>query len=199
MHAFYADYIWQKGTPRGHQRLLEPTSAPHAYKIVVDPYYKRHTIERYQAGRFESLIYDSLLLDFRHLKTSEQHAWQREIISQTSTEMVCLIRDQIDRVIYFETHRFEGMLCRECRMFSPHRLELSTLRMFYTGLNDPFNGVLLYDRNDHLVLAKRYAINGLGEFTELLEERWDMHQPSFLDRWMSSACGDRLGDQMRPY
>lgn len=185
MHPLYRDYIWQKGVPTGCGRLTaeEATTTPFFYKIVTDPYRKRFSVERYNAGRLDRVVYDSLLLDFRHLKPSDQQGWQRELISQSDLTQVCLIRNQEERVLYRELLRFEGHLCRECRIVSLQDVLLSTHCMRYTALGDRFNGILLHDCNDHIVLAKRYASGADGDFTELLEERWDLRDPSFLSRW----------------
>jgi len=185
MHPLYRDYIWQKGIPVGQGRLSEPdVDAPSsAYKIVVDPYRKRFTIECYQGPVFQCLVYDSQLLDFRHLKPATQQGWQREVIHQSDSEIICLIRNQEERLLYRELHSFAGSLCRECRITSLHETLLSTHRMYYTHLGDRFNGTLLYDSNHHLVLAKRYACGTGGEFTDLLEERWDQADPSYLSSW----------------
>lgn len=188
MHPFYRDYIWKKGVPLGCGRLLDDQilQLPFAYKIVDDPYRKRFSIERYLGAAFDQVIYDSQLLDFRRLKPAEQQGWQREIIQQTANETSCLIRNQEERMLYLEHLRFESQYCRECRLSTPQGTPLSIHRLFYTALNDSFDGILLYDNNDHLVLAKRYAVGPTGEFTELLEERWDHQDPSFLSRWHDS-------------
>lgn len=187
MHPLYRDYIWQKGVPVGRGTLTNTdlSTVPMAYKIIVDPYRKRFSIERYQNTLFDRLVYDSLLLDFRHLKPADQQGWQRETLSQADKEAVCLIRNQEERLLYREHHTFEGVLCRECRITSLQGVLLSTHRMYYTTLGDAFDGTLLYDSNDHLVLAKRYTCSPSGEFLELLEERWDQADPSYLSRWQS--------------
>lgn len=177
MHPYFRDYVWQKGVPRGAGRLSaeEAAQAPFAYKIVDDPYRKRFSVERYCGPVFEQVIYDSQLLDFRRLKPAEQQGWLREIVRQTSSETRCLIRNQEERLLYAELLTFEGSYCRECLLSTPQGTLLSIHRLFYTGLGDAFNGIRLYDINDHLVLEKRYAVGPSGEFTQLLEERWDHH------------------------
>lgn len=150
----------------------DPTLAQEAFKIVSDPYFKHISIEKYRFGQFVETIYDSRLLNFRHLNPAEQTAWQREILQETEEKVVCLIRNPEDRVIFKEIHSYEQNLCRECRIYSPHDLLLSIQKIFYTQLRDPFNGVILYDNHDHTVMIKRYAIDEGGEFTHLLEEQW---------------------------
>lgn len=187
LHSFFRDYFWQTGIPRGRGRLTdeEASRQAFAYKIVDDPYRKRFCIERYQGPRFERVIYDSNLLDFRRLKPVEQQGWQREVVRQTADEIVSLIRNQEERALYLEHMRFEGSRCRQCQLTTTQGVALSLHIMFYTALNDSFNGILFYDTHDHLVLAKRYAVGPTGEFTELLEERWDQDDSSFLSRWQT--------------
>jgi len=41
----------------------------------MDPYRKRISLEKHKEGHFDSVIYDSALLNFRHLTVEEQTAW----------------------------------------------------------------------------------------------------------------------------
>lgn len=169
----YKDYYWKMGKPYGIHPIEASLSAT-SYKIIADPYYKRISIEKYQFNRIENVIYDSILLDFRHLTPAEQTAWQRESLTEHSS----LLRNQDDRTILIETYEFEQQFCRLCRIQSIHGLPVSIHRMFYQALQDPFDGVVLYDMESHPVMMKRYQTDPFtGEFTLLLKEEWDMQSP----------------------
>lgn len=171
MGKFYRDYFWKEGIPYG----IEPTEDGGTVKIVMDPYRKRISIEKYQDRVFAGVIYDSALFNFRHLKPAEQNAWQKNPIRQDDNSIECLIRNQDDRVVIKEVYRFEKGVCRECFAYSPQGILISRQHMLYTALQDPLNGVILYDANEHPVVFKKYAISEeTGEFTDLLEEQWDM-------------------------
>lgn len=170
----YRDYVWKDGIPYG---IGEEETG---YKIVMDPYRKRICVEHYAGEAIPKIIYDSALLDFRHLKSPEHAAWQKTTVRETVDEAVCLIRDQNDRLLFIETHFFVEHLCRECRVTSLHGIPLSHHKMFYTHLNDPFDGVILYDAHAHPVMCKRYRFDEESQqFTDLLEARWDL--PRVLD------------------
>ena len=169
----YSDYFWKDGKPQGIGTTSSLSNV--TYKIIADPYYKRISIEKYIDGSFKSLVYDSALFDFRDLKPDRQTAWQKITISETKNTMVCHLRNQDDRLVVIEEYFFEHSLCRECKAYSPQRILLSIQKMHYKALNDSFNGVLLYDANEHPVLYKHYEIDSSGqEFAQLLEEQWDM-------------------------
>src|SRR5438105_2699280 len=70
-----------------------------SYKIIADPYYKRISIEKYIQGSFNSLLYDSAIFDFRHLKPAEQNAWQKTTVNDEEAKVICHIRNQDDRLI----------------------------------------------------------------------------------------------------
>jgi hypothetical protein len=172
MSKYYRDYVWKEGIPYGIE-AIEP-KAPLTYKIAMDPYRKRIAIEKYRNGTFESIVYDSALLDFRHLKPAEQTAWQKVIISENEQKVVAAIYNQDDRLILFETYLFEKKFCRSCLSTSGHGINLSCQKMFYQTLGDSFNGVILFDINEHPATFKRYKEDGdSGEFGELSEEIWD--------------------------
>ena len=174
MTKYYKDYRWVDAIPYGIEPVEEIAKSD-TYKIVMDPYRKRISIEKYSLGQFSQVVYDSYLLDFRHLKKPEQTAWQKLPILEEPSQTVCLIRDQDDRVLFVETHRFVNAYCTECRVNSPHGVPLSVHRMFYTPFSDPFNGVILYDANDHAVMRKTYDFDTeFKQFTKLIEENWDM-------------------------
>lgn len=165
------------GKPYGTSPV-DPVSSSHSYKIVVDPYYKRFTVEKYTYTTFEKIVYDSALLDFRRLhSTQEAHqaAWLKEELKHEGQTIHCLLRDQDDRAILYETHSFDGHLCRSCSMHSIHGLLLSTHRMYYTSLHDPFNGVVLFDLENRPVMMKTYEFDSETlQFTRLLSEEWNM-------------------------
>lgn len=177
MAKYYQDYTWKEGKPRGLPKTSEePPLKGIAYKIVADPYYKRISIEKYQDGSFASIIYDSALFDFRHLKPAEQTAWRKDKVNESDRTVICHIRNQDDRLILIETYTFEHQLCRECRSSTPHGVLVSVQKIQYVSLGDTFNGVTLYDSNDHIVMFKKYKTDEAGEFTELLLESWDQMQ-----------------------
>lgn len=165
------------GKPYGLD-FVDPTHQAIPYKIIADPYYKRLSIEKFHYMQFEKTIYDSLLLDFRHLTLDDQPAWQREVIKEDENQAVCLLRNQDDPTILIETLFFENQLCRSCQTSSIHKVPLSIHRMYYQCLHDPFNGVVLYDLEEHPVMMKLYDIDPLTqEFTTLLKEEWNMKPP----------------------
>lgn len=184
MITHYQNYFWKNGRPQGQGKVI-PSDEPltQSYRIQTDPYHKRYSIELYAGRRLKKVVYDSLLLDFRRLKESEQQGWQRECIRQEGAKSSFWIRNQEDRAILREKLEFNGSLCRKCRIYGPQGLLLATQTMFYTVLGDAWNGVLLHDRHQHLVLAKRYLAGDDGVFQELLEERWDLPCLKFLEKW----------------
>jgi hypothetical protein len=176
----YQSYYWKMGKPYGDQ--LGDLKASISYKIVVDPYHKRYSIEKYQQGLFDKIIYDSILFDFRQLKPIDQMAWQRELLKEDPYCTVCLLRNQEDRAILLETQFFEQNWCHSCAVSSIHGIPLSIHRMYYQAFGDPFNGVILYDIENRPVMMKTYQVDPkTGEFTLLIKEEWDMHNlPAFL-------------------
>lgn len=173
MTRHFRDYVWKKGTPHGRVPV-EGKNEDISYKIVADPYGKRISIEKYRLGIFDSVVYDSLLLDFRTLNPVSHSAWQTEPLEAAHAGSVYLIRNQDDRLLFKETYVFQGNLCRECHIASAHGIPLSCHKIFYESLNDPFNGVILYDTNWRTVMIKKYEPNPLtGEFETLIEENWD--------------------------
>jgi hypothetical protein len=172
MSKYHRDYVWKEGIPYGIE-AVEPTAAV-AYKIAMDPYRKRIAIEKYAFGQFENIIYDSALLDFRHLKPAEQTAWQKVTLVDEDQRIVAAIYNQDDRLILIETYTFEKAFCRGCLSKSGHGIALSIQKMYYRTLGDAFDGVILFDVNEHPVMFKRYQIEkSSGEFGELIEELWD--------------------------
>ncbi len=116
----YSDYYWDKGMPVGIGKGLEQS-----YRIVHDPYYRWISIEHYLNGVYERTVYDSHLLNFRHINPVEQATWQKIPIKQSEAEVICLIRNQDDRALVLETHYFEGHRCRECHARSVHGILVS--------------------------------------------------------------------------
>lgn len=174
MFKYFRDYYWKAGKPYGRE-IIDPACHPVSYKIVVDPYYKRFSVEKYHTVLFDRVVYDSLLLDFRHLTQEHQIAWQRELLLEDAQQTTCLLRNQEDRVVLKETLSFEGLHCRSCQTSSVHGLPLATHRMYYKSLQDTFDGVVLYDLEERPVMMKIYETDPLtGEFTNLLSEEWNM-------------------------
>lgn len=174
MFKHFKNYYWKGGKPYGKEKT-NPSDTSFSYKIVVDPYYKRFSIEKYHYTSFDKIIYDSYLLDFRHLTLKDQMAWQREILKENQDSSLCLLRNQEDRVVLMETLTFEGDLCRTCQTSSVHGIPLSIHRMYYQSLNDHFNGVVLYDVEERPIMMKVYEIDSVtGEFTALIQEEWNM-------------------------
>lgn len=177
MNRYYQNYYWKDGKPYGVGLVSTNTPPPFpiSYKIIADPYYKRISIEKYSDEKFLQIVYDSIFLDFRHLRQPEQTAWQREILLESEHEMIHLIRDQNDRAILIEKLYFQSNRCMECQLFSTHQQFISKHHMFYTDLNKPFNGLILFDSEERPVMYKKYrASDDSLEFTDLLEESWDM-------------------------
>jgi hypothetical protein len=169
MHKYFSDYKWENGRPVGIQVIDEENLKDKtSYKIVSDPYHKRISIEKYHGKTFVEIVYDSALFDFRRLKPEEQNAWHKTTIEETSSSLSSLIRDQDDRVILIEKYLFEEGLCRECRVQHPTGELVSVQKIFYTSLNDSFDGVILFDRTDRIVMRKEYEVDALtGEFSTL--------------------------------
>ncbi len=168
----FTDYSWRKGFPVGIGPC-EDVNGAITYRIISDPYRKWVSIEQYKSGALDRVIYDSQLLDFRKLNPVDQVAWQKIPLRSTETETYCLIRNQDDRALVYETHYFQGDRCRECQIHSIHGVFIAVQKMSYTEFGDPYDGVTLYDSNNHPVMNKRYKTDKeTGEFSELLEENW---------------------------
>lgn len=180
MFKHFQNYYWKAGKPYG-LGVVDPIQAPYSYRIVVDPYYKRFSIEKYRYAGFEKIVYDSLLLDFRHLTLKDQMAWQREVLKEENDQSVCLLRNQEDRAVLMEILTFEQNQCRTCLTSSAHGIPLALHRMYYRSLQDPFDGVILYDLEGRPVMMKTYETDPqTGEFTILLSEEWNMQTPPAL-------------------
>lgn len=172
----YQDYFWKMGKPYGQHPTDQRASV--SYKIITDPYHKRYSIEKYQQGLFKKIIYDSILLDFRHLNPIDQVAWQKELMKEEEQFAMYLLRNQDDRAILIERQSFEKNWCRSCFIYSAQGILISKHRMYYQAFGDAFNGVILFDSEDHPVMTKTYQIDlETGEFTTLLSEEWNMPNP----------------------
>jgi hypothetical protein len=172
MSAHYKKYVWKNGIPYGVSAIDVSSQEEETYKIIADPYRKRISIEKYLGGTFSNLIYDSYLLDFRHLKKPELTAWQ--VTSREETHE-SFIRNQDDRLVFIETYHFQDHLCRGCLVKSPHGILLSTHKMYYHHLGDSFNGVVLFDANEVPVMKKEYEFDSeQQEFTTLIAEQWEV-------------------------
>lgn len=185
MFKHFQDYYWKDGKPYGRGEI-DPAQSEYSYKIVVDPYYKRFSVEKYHYSHFDKIIYDSYLLDFRHLTLKDQMAWEREILQEDKKTTFALLRNQEDRAILTETLSFEGDRCRLCTTSSIHGILLATHRMYDQSIGDPFNGVILYDIEERAVMIKIYEIDFVsGEFTNLLVEDWNMQNYHSLDGYLA--------------
>lgn len=190
MTKYFLDYVWIGGKPFGI-KPAEPNGI--AFKIISDPYFKHITIERYTKDQFTDIVYDSALLDFRHLRRPEHAAWQKNTLTNDQGNPIAQIHNQDDRLIFIETYRFVQDLCKECYVTSPHGFLLSIHRMYYSKFGDPFDGVILFDRNDHPVMIKRYQFDEVQQqYTELLEEQWDMNQ------WQTSSLSEKIFKSKSP-
>lgn len=169
MHKAYKDYYWKDGKPYG--KNLTPSLSGITFRIVIDPYHTRYSLEEYEEGKFRRILYDSAFFDFRHLRRPEHASWQKELLSETCA----LIRNHDDRVILKETYEFEGPLCRACHLHTANGLLLSSHRLYYERLHDPFNGVILFDINNKPILKKVYKFDdSAASFTDLIEESWEV-------------------------
>lgn len=176
MSSYYKTYRWLDGVPYGcGLRERDPYKEGDCYRILSDPYRKRIALERYNAGMFVDVVYDSAFLDFRHLKSAAHNGWHKEVISESEESMKCLIRNQDDRIVFIETYQFSGKLCHCCEIHSPQGWFLAKQKIFYTVLNDAWNGVLLIDQLEKPVMLKKYVFDEeTGTFTDLLEEVWSV-------------------------
>lgn len=175
MTKYYHDYFWKEGIPYGIEPLQDWQTSALSYKIVMDPYRKRISIEKYVYGRFITTIYDSNFLNFRHLNQIDQPSWQKITVHETPESSHCLIRDQDDRIVFIETYFFQKNYCTKCIAKSPQGLLLSTQWIHYKILGEAENKVTLFDANHHPVLQKYYEADPItGEFTHLIQELKDM-------------------------
>lgn len=169
MSNYYTDYKWKNGIPYGVAPCT-PLDIATTYKVISDPYYKRISIECYEHGSFSRIIYDSALFDFRLLRPNQQVAWEKKSLSP----QVSHIHNQEDRLVFIEEYTFHDKYCRRCDIKSPHGVPIAAQQMYYTALNDPFDGVVLFDINGHQVIKKCYDLDkDTGEFATLQSESWN--------------------------
>jgi hypothetical protein len=173
----FLDYYWKNGKPVGSR--IGSSKDKETFKVITDPYRKRFSVEKYAFGTFDEVIYDSSLFDFRHLKSEENAAWQRECIEELPDQTRSLIRSMDDRIILIEEAMFQGLLCEGCNILSPHGVLIATQTIKRTSKGDPFNGVIFQDRTGRPVIIKKYEIDDSVTFTELLSEQWE-HIPQSL-------------------
>lgn len=176
MNPYFRNYYWKNGSPKGWQKVSndELVSDETYYKIITDPYFKHISVEKYFGQTYDSTPYDSLLMDFRRLNEMQQLAWQRIILSESENEIVSLLKDQNDRVVYKEVHFIEKGLCRQCEVFTPQGFLVSCHKMHYEHLQDSFNGVTLFDRLSKPVIKKVYEIDeSKTAYKDLIEETKD--------------------------
>ncbi len=152
---YFRDYRWREGKPVGIGKTKREESSS-CYRLVSDPYRKWITIEHYLEGRFERLIYDSHLFDFRKLKPEEQIAWRKEILSEDEA----YIFNEDDRLILHERYQEgDGSL-----LYSPHGILIGR----YAFLKEAAQ-VVLYDSSSRPVTVQHFRTYEKGEFLDLLK------------------------------
>ncbi len=156
----FKNYYWKEGKPYGRE-------AGDRYKIVVDPYHKRYSVEEYHQGAYQRVIYDSNLFDFRALKDPRQASWLKIPLSENQS----LLRNQDDRVVLIEKYEFRGEKCSLCHYLTPQMIPVAYHKISLKEWGDPFDGVTLYDMNEMPVMQKKYTLEN-GEFTAVMEELW---------------------------
>lgn len=180
MNRHIADYFWQEGTPQPLKYIEQEAAL--SYKIVADPYNKHISIEKYIDGNFSAIIYDSAQLDFRHLRTQGQAAWERTLVREDCKEALYLLRDHNDRIKFLEICLFDRGICRQGLVCSPNGALLSRHTICYTALGDSFDGVELYDSNDHIVMRKLYKpMADEIAFGDILNEDWAVDKSNKRD------------------
>lgn len=160
----FNSYYWKDGKPYG-----KDLNDKGPFRIVVDPYYKRFSIEFYEGENFKKIIYDSNLFDFRSLKDPRQASWIKMPLSQNES----LLKNQEDRIVLKETYSFEKDRPRHCQYSIPQGIAVAYHKLSYSDLGDAFDGVTLFDMNDVPVMQKKYKFVN-GEFTELVQESWQL-------------------------
>lgn len=189
MLKYFLKYIWKNGIPYGITPLSESDiQTKTSFKLVADPYKKHITIEKYVQGNFDSIVFDSQLINFKKLKPEFQTVWSKEVIRESVDEMSCLIRDQDDRIIYIEEYQFTDNICRKCLIKSPLHIDLAYQAILLKKFGDPFNGVVLFDRELVPVMYKEYQVEEEScQFMELLKEEWKI-EPKEYEWLRSSFC-----------
>lgn len=170
---YFREYFWDKGRPFGRGGCT-PKEAPISYKIVHDPYYKRICLEKYVWGLFQESIYDSFLLDFRSFRQGkEPAAWEKQLVQDTGEQLRFIVKDEDDRVRFFENHTLESGRTVKGEIFSVHGIFLCAHRLFWMSKGDSWNGLQIWDREERLVLTKIYNVSpDTGDFADLIAEKW---------------------------
>ena len=146
MIPYYHSYSWKNGLPVGNSKTQDPTKEKSSYAILSDPYRKRLSIEKYTYGKFDSVIYDSNLLDFRQLHPSIQERWLRETLDETPDTLTALVRDENHRAILIEEHDYKKS---RCSFLSPLEKKL----LGYQEILE--DCAILYDSEGMVVLEKK--------------------------------------------
>jgi hypothetical protein len=163
MFPLYKKYRWQGGKPVG----IDQDPKGH-FRLLSDPYGKRHIIEEYENGRFIRVIYDSTLFDFRHLHERHQVGWSKEWLKENRL----LIRDREHIPLFIEEHVFKEGKAVFCTLSTPHGIVFGEQKISYEAFGDPFNGVVLFDISGEQVLKKIYSLDDVGEFKEVKEKQF---------------------------
>lgn len=180
MSTYFENYVWRGGIPYGIHPTQENAISLESYKIVADPYRKRISIEKYKLNKFQKTLYDSSFLDFRTLKPQEQRAWHRELIEESEEKIIYLMRDQNDRVLFYEVLFYQEAMCRRCHIQSIYGDLLSQHALYYSRFGDTFDGVVLRDSEERIVMFKKYQLDSAtGDFAELILEDWNYPEESF--------------------
>ncbi|CRX37813.1 hypothetical protein [Estrella lausannensis] len=180
---FYRDYVWIKGKPQGREnppgQQLDTTSR---YKIVRDPYGKRHSVELYKDGKFQGIIYDSHLFDFRLCVSKMESSWQKIDAELVDHHPASLIRDQDDRTIAEERYIFAHGLCTECHIHYPGGPLVAVQKMFYEGASEEPSAVALFDQHFKPVGIKIFGSEAPEKGFTCTYESWDMTDEAALEK-----------------
>lgn len=180
---FYRDYVWIKGKPQGREN--SSSHAPETvdrYKIVKDPYGKRHSLEWYLEGKFQGIIYDSNLFDFRLCVSKMESSWQKIDMEMIDNHPAAIIRDHDDRTIAEERYVFTHGLCTECRIHYPGGPLVAVQKMFYeTGKEEP-SAVALFDQHIKPVGIKIFGQKDPDKGAICIYESWDMTDEVALEK-----------------
>lgn len=147
MHHYFRDYLWKDGKPYGVHKTPFSSEAI-LYRLVSDPYQKWITIEIYNKGSFQNILYDSRFLDFRKLTPTNQNAWRRQSVDETEA----WIFNEDDRLILKEVCLYKEEICREVKIYSPYHL----LICCYEMEEGPAGPVSLWDSNGHRVMSRTF-------------------------------------------
>jgi hypothetical protein len=169
---YFTDYRWENGSPTGIEKADIGSAPSVCYRIVSDTYQHRIVIEAYAEGSFSTVIYDSKLLDFRSLAAPAHPVWKKDLLKESDSEVVVLLRDENDIPVVIERNHFENGRILSCDMTTPQGTQISKQKFYYASSADPFNGLTLFDGNDRPVMQKNYAVDEHDTFTDLLNVNW---------------------------